>query len=809
MAESFGVLLRTFRQARFMSQEELAERAGLSAAAVGALERGDRRHPYPHTVAALAQAMELTPAERAQLVEGLPQRSVRPGDDRPASDPSPLPIPLTPLVGRSNELATITRLLAGGRARWVTLTGPGGVGKTRLALEAAGTLRGSFPDGVPWVDLANVRARDLVVPVIARALGLTEDAEGRTGVVVARYLTTRCLLLVLDNLEQIDDVGPLILDLIHAAPGVAVLGTSRAALRVRGEHEVRVAPLAVPAAASPGMPTTDAEEVFLQRARAVLPDFDPGDGSTHVAAICRQLDGMPLALELAAAQLRYATLAGLREQLQDRMTPLQGAMQDLPARQRSLRASVQWSYDLLSGRDRGVFARAAVFEGGFTMAAALAVCGGASQGTVDVECAIASLVDRSLLAVSRPPGGTARFDMLETLRAFALERLDERGEHPLVATRHRHHYCALADEAARHLPTAGRGPWLEVLDSETGNLNAALASAEGSGDTCTHMRLVAALGWFWNLRGRFAEGRRWARSALQVDVGECDPNVASGCRYTAAALAWKGNELARARVLVDESVALARDGERRRLALALGLSGLIAISESRADRAITPLEESLALFSGAQDEWGIAYARSNLGDALVQAHELEAAAAQYREALNGFRALGDQWGQALVLHMLGTLAREAGDVEAARDQYGRSVELCRAIGNGENLARGLVGLAATALARDDADSAEQCLLESLDILDGIGMAGAAAAVLRGLAGVCAARGEFRQAAAMFGAAEAADARGPLFLIGADLFGEQEHATKVALGASDFSSAMDAGRSEYPGNLRAYHTLLER
>lgn len=784
-----------------MSQEELAERAGLSAAAVGALERGDRRHPYPHTVAALAKAMDLTPAQRAQLIEALPPRGVfRPREGMHAEGLSPLPIPLTPLVGRANDLATITSLLGGGGARWVTLTGPGGVGKTRLAIEAASTLRDSFPDGVIWVDLAQIRARDLVAPAIARALGLTEDAEGRTGVFVARYLGARRLLLVLDNLEQIEGVALLILGLIQGASAVAVLGTSRAALRIRGEHEVQVPPLALPDVASAGLPATDAEEVFLQRARAVLPGFEPGGESQHVAAICRQLDGMPLALELAAAQLRYTSLGGLREQLQDRMSPLHGAMPDLPPRQRSLRASVQWSYDLLTEHDRKVFARAAVFEGGFTMATARAVCGGSPEVAAHVESAVASLVDRSLLTVTRPSGEAARFDMLGTLRAFALERLDETGEHPRVAARHGRYYCALAEEAALHLPNAGRGPWLATLDSEAGNLNAALAWAEGSGDICTQMRLVAALGWFWIMRGRFAEGRRWAESALTADAGECDPDVASGVRYTAAALAWKGNELVRARGLADESVALARDGDRRRLALALGLSGLIAISQSRADSAIPPLEESLALFSGAKDAWGIAYARSNLGDALVQAHEPEAAGVQYRGGLNGFRTLGDQWGQAIVLHMLGSLAREAGDFEAARDQYGQSVELCREIGNRENLARGLVGLAATALELGDVGRAEVCLLESLEILDSIGMAGAGAAV-RGLAGVCAARGEFRQAAALFGAAEAADARGPLFMIGENLFFEQKQATKMALGPSAFSAAVDAGRSGYPGNLR--------
>lgn len=800
MTESFGNLLRRLRLATGLSQEQLAERAALTAAAVGALERGDRRHPYPHTVAALAEALDLTPAQRRQLLDAVPPRGVvRQRDGGPADGSSPLPVPLTPLVGRAHELALITSLLGEPGARWVTLTGTGGIGKTRLAIEAASRLRDQFPDGVVWVDLSQVRERDLVAPAIARALGLPEDAEGRTDVLVARFLGARHLLLLLDNLEQIADEAPAMLGLIERARAVAVLATSRGALRIRGEHEVAVLPLALPDAAAPGPPATDAMFVFVQRARAVLPSFEPGEQAQQVAAICRQLEGIPLALELAAAQLRYTSLDALQEQLQDRLSPLQGAMPDLPPRQRSLRASVQWSYDLLSGRDRDVFARAAVFEGGFTMVAARAVCGGTGTVAGSVEDAVASLVDRSLITVTRPPGHAARFDMLETLRTFALERLDENGERPQIAARHRDYYCELAEEAARHLAGAGREPWLATLDGEARNINAALGRAEHVGDAVTQMRLVAALGWFWIMRARFAEGNRWASSALRADSGDSSPSVSAGVRYTAAALAWKGNDLVRARALVDDSVALARAGERRQLALALALSGLIAISEARAEAALCVLEESLAIFVSADDAWGIAYARSNLGDALLRLADRDTAGTHYRASLDGFRSIGDPWGQAIVLHMLGSLARDAGDLEAARDCFRESVDLCRRIGNRENTARGLIGLAAVELQSDDVDAAEECLRESLDILDDIGMAGAGAAV-RGLAAVCAVRGEFREAAALLGAAEAADAGGPLFMIDPGLFDEQARATLAALGPAAFSDASEAGRAGYPGSV---------
>lgn len=780
MAESFGGLLRGFRLAAGLSQEDLAERAGLSPAAVGALERGDRRHPYPHTVSILATALALTHDQRTRLLDSVPRRgSYRGGTDVRGEGYAPLPVPLTPLVGRTNEIGFVTGHLTGGGARWVTLTGAGGVGKTRLAIAVASAMQDTFRDGAVWVDLAQTKAHDVVVPTIARALGLAEDAGGHTEANLMRHLRNRNLLLVLDNLEQIVDSVPLIVGLIEQAPAVAALATSRTALRIRGEHEWQVAPLALPDPSSPGI-STEAPELFLQRARAVLPDLDAADHAEDVVAICRRLDGMPLALELAAAQLRYTTIRELRVRLDEQLPLTVGGLQDLPPRQRSIRASMEWSHDLLSERDREVFARASVFEGGFTLPAAEAACADPRQSAADISTAVTSLLDASMLTVARVPGLPTRFGMLDTLRTFAAERLAAAGEESRVAGRHAAFYATLAGDAASHLPSGDRGPWLARLESEAGNLTAALSWAQASGDVETTLRMVSALGWYWVMSGRLIEGRRWVDSADRADLSAYDADLAAGVKYSTAALAWKTNDLTRSRALIDESVALAREGDWRSLALALSLSGLIWVSQSKPDLALAPLQESLSLFAGANDTWGIAYARANLGDAMVRTGDSEGAGVHYREGLHGFREVGDPWGQAIVLHMLGSLAFESADFKLAREHYTESVEHCRRIGNRENLARGLVGLAATLLQLGEVDRAEDCLLESIDALECVGLSGAGLPH-RGLAAVCAARGDFQQAADLFDEAEAAGSEGSLFMVDATLFDTQRRMTKVALG----------------------------
>jgi len=465
---TFATLLRRYRLAASLSQEALAERARLSTAAIAALERGRRTAPRPDTVALLADALGLAPHECAALVTAAAPRDstvaaaaaasvpvpelkattsvpVEP-HEAPASAPPPpplaaLPSPPTALIGREREETSVMRLLRpNGGARLVTLTGPGGVGKTRLALAVAAELRDAYPDGVTFVDLSALRDPALVAATVARALGLREEGALGARDLLPAYLRDKRVLLVLDNLEQVVEAAPLVGELVAACPSLAVLATSRVALRVRAEQRFDVPPLAVPGRNHPRVDEVEnyaAVRLFVVRARAILPDFDLDAGNaTAVAEICRRLDGVPLAIELAAARTALLPPAQLLARLGRRLGVLTGGARDLPARQQTLRATIDWSYALLAEWERALFRRLSVFAGGCTLDAAEAVVTtsheAADGADGDVFGGMTTLVDHSLLRAMAggvtgsardddPASGEPRFRMLETVREFGLE----------------------------------------------------------------------------------------------------------------------------------------------------------------------------------------------------------------------------------------------------------------------------------------------------------------------------------------------------------------------------------------------------
>ncbi len=468
------------------------------------------------------------PSAMARPVDRLPVRGKPDRDEWEPLAPGRLPAPLTPLVGRVREARAVVELLGGGVARLLTLTGPGGTGKTRLALTVAAVLRHDFPDGIAFVDLAPIADPDLVASAIAESLGLREEGGRPLPELLAAHLGERRRLLLLDNFEQVVEAGPLIGALLAACPGLAALITSREPLHVSGEHVFPVPPLALPAD-DPGagganlaeLAACDAVALFVQRVRAANPDFAlTPENAAAVVAICRRLDGLPLALELAAARGKLLPPAALRVRLERGLELLISGPRDAPARQRTLRDAIAWSHDLLSAEEQALFRRLAVFAGGFTLEAAEEVVEAPSaesrvpSGTADsalgaghsVLDLVASLAEKSLLWREEGPASAAsepRFRMLETIREYGLERLAESGEEAEARQRHAAHFLALVEEAEPYLRgEPAMGSWLDRLEAEHDNLRAAVtwlldpAAGEGAERAEWALRLAGALWGF-------------------------------------------------------------------------------------------------------------------------------------------------------------------------------------------------------------------------------------------------------------------------------------------------------------------------
>ncbi len=558
-----------------------------------------------------------------------------------------LPVPATPFMGRAQELREVLGLLSREDVRLLTLTGPGGTGKTRLAAQAAAELASHYPDGVWWVPLTPLRDPELVLATAGQALGAKNG--------LAESIADRSLLLLMDNFEHVVEAATEVADLLTTCPGLDLLVTSREPLHVGGEQEYAVPPLV----------HEEGIGFFLARARAVKPDFGAEDA---VSEICRRLDDLPLALELAAARVKALSAKQILERLDQRLPLLTGGARDAPDRQRTLRATIEWSHDLLSAEERGLFARLAVFSGGCTLAAAEEV----AEADVD---GLQSLVDKSLLRHS-----DERYWMLETVREFAAERLDDSGESDELERRHAEHFLALAEEAEPNLRWSGSpGEWLERLEEEHDNLRAALDRLEAGAESERVLRLAGALSRFWYIRGHVAEGQRRLESALH-----------------------------------------ANDAPTATRAKALDGAAIMAIEGGDAETGRLRAEEGLALHRTLGDVWGAAHSGFLLSHAVADAGDPAAAQQLFTESLRRFRELGDDHYALLAAFNLAVIIEELGDHEPAQALHEENLRRARTQSDQRMVAFSLDRLASFALGEGRVADALSMLKESLCIRRDLG-----------------------------------------------------------------------------------------
>jgi predicted ATPase/DNA-binding CsgD family transcriptional regulator len=588
---------------------------------------------------------------------------------RPAIVPQHnLPAQVTSFIGRGREIGEVKRLLA--TTRLLTLTGPPGTGKTRLGLQVVAQVLDRFADGVFFVDLAPISDPQLVPSTVAQVLGAREAGGQPLVETLKNHLCGKSLLLLLDNFEQIIEAAPLVGELLSASPGLNALVTSREPLHVYGEQEYPVPPLALPdldrVDTLRALSQYEAVELFTHRARAVRPDFTITDeDGPAIAEICVRLDGLPLAIELAAARSKLLSPEMMRRRLESRLGTLTGGARDLPARLRTLRGAIDWSYDLLDADEKTLFARLAVFQGGRTVEAVEGVCGHGLA--IDAIDGLESLLHKSLLREGEGLDGEPRFLFLETIHEYARERLEESGEAETVQKRHADYFVALAERAAPELHGARQDNWSARLRVEHGNLRTALAWSLGGGDAELGLRLVGALREFWFSGGHIAEGLRWTERALE-SAGDAPPDLRASALNAAGLLAFAHGDYERGTLLHREALVLSREvDDRLNSAWALVFLGgqLTGYPDADYEVGIALCEEGLALFRELDLKPAIARALNVLGELARLDGDYERAQEVYEEGLAIARETGDRHREAMMLGNLGYVAYHQGDYERA------------------------------------------------------------------------------------------------------------------------------------------------
>ncbi|MGB8908673.1 MAG: tetratricopeptide repeat protein [Candidatus Cybelea sp.] len=741
MPESLAEALYFFRSASHVSQETLAERAGISTRTVSDIETGAVLAPRLITIMLLAEALGLSPSDRQRLQESAHKRAPRRSDGETF-----IRIPAPVLVGRDADAANLSALLAQG-TRLVTLVGPAGVGKTSLAARVAADAACAYERGATIAELAPVNDPSRIPAAIARALRIRESSETPASDAVCAFLHGRSALLVLDNLEHLMPAVAWIGALLEACQRIAVLATSREPLHLRAEHVYPVRPLE----------TASAVALFVQRAQMVKPDFNLTAGNARdVDTIVGRLEGLPLAIELAAPRLLMLAPKALAARLERRLPLLGSTTVDMPARQQTMRNAIAWSFDLLSQEEQRAFTRLSVLHGGGTLEAAAALAGNADESSILFR--LAPLVDKNMIVLSEDADGEPRVSMLEMLREFGFERLTHSGELAGAQRRHAEYVLDFVRRSKHELNGPSQGRWVARFEREHANIRAALEWAARSGDVAYGCALIAAVWRFWWLHGYRAEGLEWVgrfirqRSATRAEIP--DGLYTGALRVQVTLLCGTGN-FTEALAPCREAIALQRAiGDEGGLAASLTSLGIILQFRGEYDRALEAHTEALEIRRRMHDDAGIGNSLSNLASTAFSKNDLEAASSFGDESVSRYRRAGNESGLSHALMTLGLVASMRRKYDRAEQLFSESLRLQRAIGYTGGTYVSLFNLGSVAHKRGDHRLALARYREALGMFEAAPAKATLAKALEDFAITIAALGHPAPGARLLGAADA-------------------------------------------------------